>query len=243
MTARRPRRAILSGAAALGVSALAGCLGGSEDPGSGGESTTTESHGDEDHSGETAGEGISETNHGGGDDHGHGANGHGANEGALDGPSPDATVAMLTDDGHHFGPHVVWVEAGGTVTWELESGAHSATAYATENDRPERIPEDGAPFDSGVLSEAGATFDHRFEAPGVYDYFCRPHESMGMVGTVVVGTPDPEGEPGLTPVQGDVPDAARTTLERQHERVRAALSGEDGEHGTGDHGTEHDESS
>lgn len=52
------------------------------------------------------------------------------------GPASHAEVAMLSaDGGHHFDPHVVWVEKGGTVTWTLESGAHSTTAYHPSNDR------------------------------------------------------------------------------------------------------------
>jgi hypothetical protein len=30
------------------------------------------------------------------------------------------------------------------------------------------------------------TFSFTFEEPGTYDYFCIPHESMGMIGSVTV---------------------------------------------------------
>ena len=105
-----------------------------------------------------------------------------------------------------------WVEPEGTVTWELVQGTHSATAYAEANDRPQRIPADASGWDSGLLSESGATFEQTFDVPGVYDYFCRPHESLGMVGRLVVGTPDLANEPALADPQDSLPDATKEML-------------------------------
>jgi plastocyanin len=98
-----------------------------------------------------------------------------------------------------FSPAVVWVEPGATVTWAIESGSHSATAYHPDNGTSRRAPEGAAAFDSGVLSEG--TFEHTFETEGVYNYHCTPHEGLGMVGLVVVGGAD--GGPGTTD-PGDV---------------------------------------
>ena len=33
---------------------------------------------------------------------------------------------------------------------------------------------------------SGGTFWFRFEEPRTHDYFCVPHESLGMIGTVTV---------------------------------------------------------
>lgn len=49
-----------------------------------------------------------------------------------------------------------------------------------------RIPKDATAWNSGTLSEAGATFEHTFEVKGTYDYFCIPHESIGMMGSMTV---------------------------------------------------------
>jgi plastocyanin len=66
-------------------------------------------------------------------------------------------------------------------------------------DKPLRIPEGAESLDSGILSEGGATFSHTFETEGVYGYYCMPHEGMDVVGSVVIGSPDPAGdEPGLS---------------------------------------------
>lgn len=212
----RTRRRFLSGACIAATVGLTGCGSSSE----GGQNTTGNQHGD-----------SSED-----DSHGHSEN----DGGALDGPDPEATVAMMSgDDGSHFEPHAVWVERGGTVTWELESGSHTTTAYAAQNDKPERIPDGANPWDSGTLSEQGTTFENAFDTAGVYDYFCVPHEGTGMVGTVVVGNPDPEGQPGLRDPQESLPSGAATKIESLNQRVTEAL------HGSGETGTEsgtHDES-
>lgn len=209
----RTRRRFLSGA---GVTAtlLAGCTGPSGGSGDGGNRSE----------GDTAAD-TGTTDDGGSADHG----GH-----ALSGPSASATVRMATmDGGSHFEPHVAWVERGGTVTWELGSGAHTTTAYAGTDDRPRRIPEDASEWDSDTLSEPGATFEQTFETAGVYDYYCRPHESSGMLGTVIVGDPEPDDQPGLAPPGDDLPDAAAAKVESLNGRVAEVLGAGDGSGSSG----------
>lgn len=115
-----------------------------------------------------------------------------------------ATVEALSLDSDQgagqnvFSPAVVWVEQGATVTWENVSGSHSATSYHPNNDRPLRIPEGASSFNSGVMTE-GDTHDHTFDEPGVYNYYCSPHEGLGMVGLVVVSEAAPG--PGTEPVE------------------------------------------
>lgn len=74
-----------------------------------------------------------------------------------------------------FGPPAIRVSSGTTITWEWtgRGGAHDVTAL------------DGG-FGSGLTADAGATFGHAFDAPGVYRYYCTPHRSLGMKGVVVV---------------------------------------------------------
>ena len=45
--------------------------------------------------------------------------------------------------------------------------------------------------------------------PGVYDYFCAPHEVAGMVGRIIVGRP---GGPGTAAPGEDVPPAAQAAF-------------------------------
>ena len=178
-------------------------------------------------------------------DHSHheGEDGH-HHEDVPDHASPTAEVRMLTSgDSHHFSPHVAWVEAGGTVTFVNESGAHSATAYAPDNDKPRRIPEGGTAFDTELLSEAGAEVTVTLEEPGVYDYYCIPHEGVGMIGSIIVGEPDPHGQPGLSEPT-DVPESTHDKLHELNEMVNEALGhGHEDSTPSGDGATdEHDDS-
>jgi len=109
------------------------------------------------------------------------------------GSSGVRTVGMA--DGFAFDPDAITVGAGRTVRWENGSGiGHTVTAYG------DRIPEGAAYFASGGfdseraarndvsggLVAPGEAFEHTFERPGTYDYYCIPHESSGMVGRVRV---------------------------------------------------------
>jgi len=185
------RRTILrlSGIAAVG--SLAGCSSG------GGDGTATDAATDAETTAATTDTATATPGDSGSDSSGP----PGADQ--LGGPEDlqaSATVTATTLDSDQgagrnvFTPAVVWLEPGGTVTWEIETGSHSATAYHPDNGgKPARVPGGTDAFDSGVQSD-GATFEHTFETEGVYNYYCTPHESLGMVGLVVVGSP--QGGPG-----------------------------------------------
>jgi plastocyanin len=57
------------------------------------------------------------------------------------------------------------------------------------------------------IENEGFTYSHTFETLGTYEYYCQPHESAGMVGTIEVveslSTPGGGGPP-------EVPDSAKT---------------------------------
>ncbi|WP_433634758.1 cupredoxin domain-containing protein [Halomicrococcus sp. NG-SE-24] len=94
-----------------------------------------------------------------------------------------------------FEPKTATIETGETVIWTNESDIeHTVTAY--EDD----IPDEAAYFASGGfeleraarnrvnegLIAPGENYEHTFDQSGTYGYFCIPHESSGMVGTVQV---------------------------------------------------------
>lgn len=120
-------------------------------------------------------------------------------------------VQMITDNrGSYFDPKGLLIESGTTLRFVNDSGVHAATAYHPDiNDKPLRIPTTAEPWDSGLFSESGATFEVTLETEGVYDFYCPPHESLGMVGRIIVG--EPQGGPGTTPPEG-LPPAARERL-------------------------------
>ena len=111
------------------------------------------------------------------------------------GPKP-IEIRMLNDAAGRFlfDPIGLLIQPGRTVRWVLESGIHSTTAYHPSNfNQSLRIPEGAAPWDSGILVEQGATLDVTLTIPGVYDYYCLPHETVGMVGRIIVGQPTGPG--------------------------------------------------
>jgi plastocyanin len=92
------------------------------------------------------------------------------------------------------------IEVGETVVWKnTGSRTHTVTAYEGA------LPEGAAYFAAGGFDseeaareawssmggergavESGTTYEHTFEVPGEYRYFCIPHEKTGMVGTITV---------------------------------------------------------
>jgi halocyanin-like protein len=91
----------------------------------------------------------------------------------------DVTIQVgAGSDGLSFAPTFVWIDPGTQVTWEWtgEGGGHNVVANS------------GADFRSGdPVSEAGTTFTHTFEEAGMVDYYCNPHEGLGMKGAIAVG--------------------------------------------------------
>ena len=138
-------------------------------------------------------------------------------------PTPDAEVAMISDDGHYFEPNLVWIETGGTVTWTNESGAHTVTAYHPNFDKPQRIPLVAESWNSGMVSEPGRTFEYTFDEAGVYDYFCIPHEHRAMVSSILVGYPDPHDQQGLRRPEDSLPGEAQSKIEELNTRTNELL--------------------
>ncbi|WP_336136460.1 plastocyanin/azurin family copper-binding protein [Natronomonas amylolytica] len=117
----------------------------------------------------------------------------------------DAFAGGLSEEDYDIGmsqnaflPDEYEVSVGETVVWGNNgSRGHTVTAYESA------LPEGAAFFASGdrtstdAAREAwydtgegdiapGETFSHTFEVAGEHHYFCIPHESGGMVGTIVV---------------------------------------------------------
>lgn len=116
-------------------------------------------------------------------------------------------VGMYTEDSeYYFDPVGLHVKPGDTVTWVNESGAHTTTAYSPANPSASvrRIPEGAESWNSGILTESGATFEYTFEEEGTYEYYCVPHKTLGMVGRIVCGEPGGIGE------QNPIPDGTAT---------------------------------
>ncbi len=225
---RRRTLALTGSTIAIG---LAGCLGDSTNP-----STNTE---DDDRTQVEARQDGSDA-----DGHDHDT------DHTLGHPEEHIDVRMESNnDVHHFVPHAVHIEPGGTVTWILDTGIHDTVAYHPENAAvlpsatEQRIPDGIDPWASDVYDTAGETFEMTFEEEGIYDYTCtitghghrggrqhgghQTHESTGMVGRVIVGDPPLNGDeqPAMRSPSSELPEAARDQLEQFNEQTRAALNG------------------
>jgi plastocyanin len=73
-----------------------------------------------------------------------------------------------------FVPRTITVAPGTTVRW-VSRGREVHTVTSRNELFNHELPP-------------GGTFSYTFMRPGTYRYYCRPHERMGMVGTVVVGS-------------------------------------------------------
>ena len=105
-----------------------------------------------------------------------------------------------------FNPIGLAVTPGTTVRFvnRDKGNSHTATTYHPDNfGRLRRIPTAAEPWDTGfLLPEESA--EVVLTVPGVYDYYCIPHEMAAMVGRIVVGRPDDPAWEGPAPVTDDV---------------------------------------
>jgi LPXTG-motif cell wall-anchored protein len=89
---------------------------------------------------------------------------------AVGGPASAATTGVSEVD-FDFVPATVTIGVGDTVKWTNNStDVHTST---------------GGSWDSGNMNP-GATFIHTFGSAGTFAYHCTFHQSLGMVGTVIV---------------------------------------------------------
>lgn len=87
------------------------------------------------------------------------------------------TVGGSANNNLSFDPVAVHVDPGTKITWEWsgEGGAHNVVA-------------EGDGFKSGSpVAKAGTTFTHTFKKDGLNNYYCEPHRTQGMKGSVAVG--------------------------------------------------------
>ncbi|MCV2890443.1 plastocyanin/azurin family copper-binding protein [Ruegeria aquimaris] len=113
-----------------------------------------------------------------------------------------------TARGEHvwFAPIGLAVEPGTALRFinRDPGNSHTATAYHPDIfSRHRRIPAKAAPWDSDFLLPDGS-FEVTLTVPGVYDYYCVPHEMAGMVGRIVVGQPGTRGWEGPAGDSGDL---------------------------------------
>ncbi|EMA00214.1 halocyanin domain-containing protein [Haloferax denitrificans] len=169
MTKRFSRRSFLHAtAASTGIALLAGCSsssgGGSGGAGDGGGDSSDE-EGTLEHEMRDFGGWFDRT---------------GNYDGVHDLTGQDSVTVAVgaggNGGGYAFAPAAIEVSPGTTVVWEWtgNGGTHNVVNR-----------EDGL-FESELTVSEGHTFEYTFEESGEYRYVCVPHETLGMVGVVVV---------------------------------------------------------
>ena len=98
-------------------------------------------------------------------------------------PNPAATVSMKW---HSFDPKTVTIQQGQTVQWHNTTFiSHTVTCDPEMAKKAGDVilPAGATAFDSGRIHK---DYQYTFTVPGTYRYICIPHESMGMIGEVIV---------------------------------------------------------
>ena len=81
----------------------------------------------------------------------------------------------INASGTSFSQPNLTISAGTVVRW-VNTGTmlHTVT------------PDGHSEWNDATLGSNGATFEHTFDTPGTYDYYCQPHQGQGMTGTITV---------------------------------------------------------
>jgi len=106
---------------------------------------------------------------------------HPGQQGFIDVSAGEETFRVGVVDNVYI-PDESWIFAGDSIRWEHEPDEmfHTVTSGTGNAD-----PGAGELFDA-ESSNARPIFVHQFLTADVYPYFCRPHERLGMIGTVYV---------------------------------------------------------
>ena len=101
---------------------------------------------------------------------------------------PGPTYSVTLTDSNRFQPTSLTVPRGATVSWNnAGQTTHTVTADPAKavNKADAALPTGAEAWDSGSMA-GGQSFRRTFDVPGMYKYFCLPHESIGMLATVIV---------------------------------------------------------
>lgn len=158
-----------------------------------------------------------------------GSSGDGGADGSgrLGDPAATVSIDMTSVPTPNIDPGIVHIEPGGTVEWRGNGVRNAVAAYHPETHGPLRMPEAGDPWVSEMIYE-GNSYTVTLEEPGVYDYadtvvLCGSHESLGIVGRIVVGQPDLDAQPALDHDPAELPGKATDRMREFDDRCRDVL--------------------
>ncbi|WP_246045748.1 plastocyanin/azurin family copper-binding protein [Halorussus ruber] len=137
---------------------------------------------------------------------------------ATAGAAGTAAAKSQEEGGGGGGTKEVVVGPGGSLVFEpaeLEIKPGTTVKFVWESDNHNVVPEsqpDGAGWEGtkGAPSktyDTGHEYSYTFETEGTYEYFCQPHKTAGMVGTITV-SPNAGGGGGSSAPA--IPSSAKT---------------------------------
>ena len=98
-----------------------------------------------------------------------------------------SSITIDATDSLKFSPSTACLKAGGTVTWK-----NSGTIAHTSTDTPSlaaKAADSVLPAGAAAWNHplpAGASWSLKLTVVGTYEYFCIPHETLGMIGSLTV---------------------------------------------------------
>ncbi|MFC4549292.1 MULTISPECIES: plastocyanin/azurin family copper-binding protein [Halorussus] len=98
------------------------------------------------------------------------------------GGGPTKTVTVGPGGSLKFEPADVTIAPGTTVKWVWESDNHNVVPSSV----PDGASWEGTPGAPSKTYNTGYTYTHTFQTTGTYEYFCQPHKTAGMTGTITV---------------------------------------------------------
>jgi plastocyanin len=101
-------------------------------------------------------------------------------------------------------PANVTVPVGGTVTFKISGGAPHPVASGTGPDNRDKAFDDSK-CQSAQMGTNGASCKVTFAKAGTYPFFCEVHYSLGMTGTITVGSGGPSGSATATTATAGTP--------------------------------------
>jgi plastocyanin len=138
-----------------------------------------------------------------GNESGAGADGNATGASAQSGGGGSETVELVD---YAFEPATedpLVIAPGTTVTFTWVTDNHNIVVES----KPEASDWEG----HEPIENSGFETEHTFDAEGTYEFYCQPHESLGMVGTIEVTTEAGGGEAGAEGGAGSIlPESAQT---------------------------------
>jgi plastocyanin len=110
--------------------------------------------------------------------------------GAAQSATPPKSVTISGTAANKWDPSSTSVAVGGTVTFKIVAGGpHPVGAGpATAAPNGDNSFDPGKCSDIASMTANGASCTVTFKKAGTYQYFCKVHYSLGMVGTITVGS-------------------------------------------------------